>query len=158
MECSPAAFSTMNEEALRTQILVPLNGHYEGNATGETFNYQGKTDILIRVDGKNIFIAECKIWNGAKTLSSAIDQLLGYASWRDTKVAVVVFNRNKDFTRVIETIPATVKKHPNYKREAECVAGAEFTCILGHQDDSNRELTMAVVAFNVPRKAAGSQG
>ena len=158
MERSPAAFSTMNEETLRTHILVQLNGHYEGNATGETFNYQGKTDILIRVEGKNIFIAECKIWNGAKTLSSAIDQLLGYASWRDTKVAVVVFNRNKDFSRVIEAIPATVKQHPNYKREAECVAGAEFTCILGHRDDPNRELTMAVVAFDVPREAAESQG
>ena len=39
-----------------------LNGHYEGGASGETFNYEGKTDILIRVQGKNIFIAECEYW------------------------------------------------------------------------------------------------
>jgi hypothetical protein len=37
---------------------VQLNRHFEGAATGETFNHRGKTDILIRVDGKNIFIAE----------------------------------------------------------------------------------------------------
>jgi hypothetical protein len=51
IEQSPNAFATMDEEALRTHYLVQLNGHYEGHATGETFNYQGKTDILIRDKG-----------------------------------------------------------------------------------------------------------
>ncbi|WP_160316996.1 hypothetical protein, partial [Ardenticatena maritima] len=57
MERSPSAFVDMDEESLRTHFLVQLNGHFEGSATGETFNYMGKTDILIRVNGKNIFIA-----------------------------------------------------------------------------------------------------
>jgi len=91
MERSPAAFKTMNEEAIRDHFLVQLNGHYEGNATGETFNCQGKTDILIRSDGKNIFIGECKFWSGPKKLIETIDQLLSYSSWRDTKVAVIIF-------------------------------------------------------------------
>lgn len=60
MERSPQAFKSMDEESIRQNFLVQLNGHYEGQATGETFNYQGKTDILIRVNDKNIFIAECK--------------------------------------------------------------------------------------------------
>jgi hypothetical protein len=38
MERSPQAFAKMGEEDLRTHILVQLNGHYEGQATGETFN------------------------------------------------------------------------------------------------------------------------
>ncbi len=59
MERSPDAFKSMKEEDLRWQFLVQLNGHYEGRATGETFNAGGKTDILIREEGKNIFIAEC---------------------------------------------------------------------------------------------------
>jgi hypothetical protein len=29
-----------------------------------------------------------------------IAQLLGYVSWRDTKTAIVIFNRNKNFSRV----------------------------------------------------------
>ncbi len=53
MERSPSAFVGMDEEALRSHFLVQLNGHYEGQATGETFNYQGKTDILIRSEGRN---------------------------------------------------------------------------------------------------------
>ena len=85
MERSPSAFLKMDEESLRTHFLVQLNGHFEGAATGETFNYSGKTDILIRVDGKNIFIGECKFWGGQKVLSDTINQLLSYSCWRDTK-------------------------------------------------------------------------
>lgn len=111
MERSPSAFATIDEESLRTHFLVQLNGHYEGQATGETFNYEGKTDILIRVQGKNIFIAECKYWGGPKKLAETIDQLLGYSSWRDTKVAVIIFNRNRNLSKVLDSIPQTVEAH-----------------------------------------------
>ena len=73
MELSPRAFVGMQEEDLRTHFLVQLNAQYEGQATGETFNFEGKTDILIRVQGKNIFIAECKFW--AKTLAPGTTRL-----------------------------------------------------------------------------------
>lgn len=93
MERSPKAFSGMTEEDLRHHFLVQLNGQYEGQATGETFNFEGKTDILICVKGKNVFIAECKFWRGPESLKKAIDQQLGYATWRDTKTALLIFNR-----------------------------------------------------------------
>lgn len=151
MERSPSAFSTMDEESLRWLFLVPLNGHYEGQATGETFNYEGKTDILIRSEGKNIFIAECKYWAGPQKLTEAINQLLGYSSWRDTKVAVIVFNRNKGFTRVLETIKSTTKAHPNFKRELGDRSETSFGFIFSHRDDTNRELTLTIMAFDVPQ-------
>jgi len=50
LERSPNTFKDMKEEQLRDQFLVPLNSHYEGQETGETFNLSGKTDILIRVN------------------------------------------------------------------------------------------------------------
>ena len=90
MERSPRAFKDMHEEDLRTHFLVHLNGHYEGQATGETFNYEGKTDILIRAETRNIFIAECKFWTGPAGLKEALDQLLGYTAWRDTKAALLL--------------------------------------------------------------------
>lgn len=110
MERSPSAFVAIDEEALRSHFLVQLNGHYEGQATGETFNYEGKTDILVRANGKHIFIAECKYWGGPKKLSDTIDQLLGYTSWRDTKTAIIIFNRNKNFSQVLDAIPGSI--HP----------------------------------------------
>jgi hypothetical protein len=151
MERSPCSFSRLDEEGLRTHILVQLNGHYEGQATGETFNAEGKTDILIRTEGKNIFIAECKFWKGAEGFKKTIDQLLGYVAWRDTKTAIIVFNRNKDTSAAVGQIPGLVKGHQNYKREVTSYkneTGSRF--VLHHRDDKNRELTLTVLVFDVP--------
>lgn len=150
MERSPSAFTSMDEESIRSHFLVQLNGHYEGQATGETFNYQGKTDILIRSEGKNIFIAECKFWFGPKKLTETIDQLLGYSSWRDTKVAVIVFNRNKDFSKVLDSIQETTKSHGNFKRQITISSETMFRYVFAHRDDANRELLLTVMAFDVP--------
>jgi hypothetical protein len=104
-------FNVMGEEDLRQHFLVQLNGQFEGAASGETFNFSGKTDILIREKDRNIFIAECKFWIGGKNFLATITQLLNYLSWRDTKTAVLIFNRNKDFSGVLETIEATLTNH-----------------------------------------------
>ena len=151
MERSPQAFAKMGEEDLRTHILVQLNGHYEGQATGETFNYEGKTDVLIRVQDRNIFIGECKIWKGAENFRATIDQLLGYAAWRDTKTAIILFNRNKDTSAVIAQIPELVKQHANFKREVTNYKHESgFRFVLHHRDDKNLELTLTIVIFDVP--------
>ena len=151
MERSPSAFAEMDEEALRSHFLVQLNGHYEGQATGETFNYEGKTDILIRANGKNIFIAECKYWDGAKKFIETIDQLLGYVSWRDTKTAIIIFNRNRNFSQVLGAIPDSVRSHANFKKEVDDNGEGRSRYVLAHRDDKNRELTLTVMAFDVPQ-------
>ena len=150
MERSPQAFKDMGEENLRQHFLVQLNGQYEGQATGETFNYEGKTDILIRADGKNIFIAECKFWSGPSGLRSALDQLLGYTSWRDTKTALLIFNRVRGMSTVLKKIPEVVKAHPSHKRDLAYDSETGFRYIFGHRDDVNREIILTVLAFEVP--------
>ena len=150
MERSPKAFSGMSEEDLRQHFLVQLNGHYEGQATGETFNFEGKTDILIRVEGKNIFVAECKFWRGPESLKKALDQLLGYATWRDTKSALLIFNREKQLSTVLAKIPEVVKVHPNYKRDLPFKSETGFRFVLHHRDDRNREIVLTILVFEVP--------
>lgn len=152
LERSPKAFTTMEEEDLRQHFLVQLNGLYQGQATGETFNFEGKTDILLRSEGKNIFIAECKFWKGPEALKKTVDQLLGYASWRDTKTAILLFNRNKNLSSVLEKIPPVVKAHANFKREEEYKSETGFRYILSHRDDPNRELTVTIMTFEVPNE------
>ena len=154
MECSPQAFIHMGEEDIRTQFLVQLNAQYEGQATGETFNFQGKTDILLKADGKNVFIAECKFWKGEKSFAETIDQLLSYLSWRDTKTAVLVFNRNANFTGVLETIAAATPKHPSFKRDLGKADETSFRYIFGQPNDANREVQLTVLAFDVPNAEA----
>jgi len=150
MERSPKAFKGMQEEDLRQHFLVQLNGQYEGQATGETFNFEGKTDILIRAEGRNIFIAECKFWRGPESLREAIDQLLNYTSWRDTKTALLVFNRGRQLSHVLTHVPDVVKIHPNFKRQLSYASETGFRFVLHHRDDPNRELILTVLVFEVP--------
>ena len=150
MERSPKAFGGMNEEDLRQHFLVQLNGQYEGQATGETFNFNGKTDILIRVDGKNIFIAECKFWKGPKAFGEAINQLLSYSTWRDTKTALLVFNRKAEMSTVLGRISEVAEAHPNYKNSQFYDSETGFRYIFRHRDDANREIVITVLVFNVP--------
>jgi hypothetical protein len=150
MERSPTAFKEMGEEDIRQHYLVQLNGHFEGAATGETFNHQGKTDILIRVEGKNIFIAECKFWHGEKQFIETIDQILSYLSWRDTKAAVILFNRNKGFSQVLAKIKEAIAAHPHRKHGPEQESETRFRYVFGNPSDHSREIILTVVAFDVP--------
>lgn len=154
MERSPKAFAKMGEEDLRSHFLVQLNGQYQGRATGETFNYEGKTDILIREGDRNVFIAECKIWKGEGDLLKAIDQILGYLHWRDTKAALLVFNRNKAFSDVLAKVPAAIQRHPNCKKLIRQVGETEWRFLFSSKDDANRELQLAVLLFDVPKRNA----
>ncbi len=150
MERSPEAFKSMNEEALRQHFLVQLNGQFEGKATGETFNMSGKTDILLREADRNVFIAECKFWKGPKAFKEAIDQLLGYTTWRDGKTAILVFNRGIDTTTVMNGIDAQVNGHPNFKRAVSWSHESGFRYVLRANDDAGRELILTVLVFHVP--------
>jgi hypothetical protein len=142
MERSPHAFSTMDEETLRFQLLVPLNAQ---------FNYGGKTDILITVQGKNIFIAECKFWKGAKTLTETVDQVLGYLAWRDTKCAILLFNRNKGFSQVLGQVKPTLEQHAQFVSfDGSRDDGTEQEFTFKRPDDAGRRLKLTVVAFDVP--------
>jgi hypothetical protein len=150
MERSPRAFKEMGEEDIRTHYLVQLNGHYEANATGETFNLEGKTDISIRDDGEVIFIAELKFWDGPKSISEAVDQLLKYVSWRDTKTALIVFNRKKDFTKVVASAAETVRAHPNCRAGMKEEGSTRFRFTFKNKRDDDRDFAMTLLLFNVP--------
>jgi hypothetical protein len=150
MERSPKVFKTLGEEDIRTHFLIQLNGQYEGQATGETFNNEGKTDILIRTEDRNIFVGECKFWGGEKLLGETIDQLLGYLTWRDAKTALVIFNRNKGLTAMIATAVEAVKKHPNYKRGPQKESETRYRYVLRNKNDPDKEVVMTLMIYDIP--------
>lgn len=154
MERSPKAFVNMGEEDLRTHFLVQLNGQYQGQATGETFNSNGKTDILIRNDNQNVFIAECKFWKGKKGYLSTIDQLLGYVTYRDTKTAVFMFVRNKNFTEVFQQMKEVVTEHSNFVRFIDSYVppkgSSAFRCEFKNQNDEEKLFYITFMAFCIP--------
>ena len=49
----------------------------------------------------NAFVGECKFWKGPKQFNEAINQLLGYTVWRDTKAALLLFIKTGDATSIL---------------------------------------------------------
>jgi len=150
MERSPSAFKTMGEEDLRQHFLVQLNGQFEGAAIGETFNVNGKTDILLRANDRNVFIGECKYWKGPKVYRETIDQVLGYTAWRDTKTAILIFNRGTSMSTVLAGVEAETAGHGNFKRKVDWKHESGFRYVLHHPNDTNREFHLTVLVFDVP--------
>lgn len=157
MEQSPEAFSEMNEQDLRSHFLVQLNGQFEGRATGETFRGSGRTDILLEERDRSVFIAECKFWDGPKSLLGALDQLLDYATWRDAKAAVLMFSRNSDFSAVVAQVSSGLAQHPQTRGEVETLGETMSRLRLRQRQDSAREIVVTVMLFNVPSKRAVSE-
>ncbi|MFI7672086.1 hypothetical protein [Actinophytocola sp. NPDC049390] len=153
LERSPSTTRHLGEEQIRDVLLVSLNAQFEGTATGEVFNGAGKTDILIRVDDRNVFIGECKIWNGPQTVTKALDQLVGYLVWRDTKAALLLFIRDANVSTVAAKAVAKIEDHPNYKRRGKTFTEERYDFVLHARDDRAREIHLALVPFLIAKKS-----
>lgn len=157
IERNPASFASLDEETIRDHFLLQLNGHYEGGATGETFNASGKTDILIRVENKNVFIAECKFWKGKKGLIDAVSQLLGYLTWRDSKCALLVFNKTKDSDSVRLKMHETLEELPEHRKTVSRDPSGEGRYILVKESEPGKEIIITTQLYDIPKniKAKG---
>jgi hypothetical protein len=156
MERAPGDYATWGEEQLRDALLVLLNTHYEGSATGETFNSSGKTDILVHVEDRNVFIGECKWWSGPAAFAevgrdnpSALDQLLAYTTWRDAKLALVLFVKNKDMARVLATARDALGAHPAFEEWVDAPEG-ELRCRVRLPGDTQRGADLAAIFVHLP--------
>jgi len=151
MERKPSLYLNKDEEALRDVFVMNLETHFDGTtATGETFNHNGKTDILLKyaADNSNLFIAECKFWHGAKHFMNAISQLLGYLTWRDSKTALIVFVNGTNFTTVLNSINETIVSHPYYVRLNKQRNSSSANYIFRLPQDEKKEIYIEVMAFN----------
>jgi hypothetical protein len=82
--------------------------------------------------------------------ASSIDQILGYLAWRDTKAAILLFNRRRELSKVLAQIPALVAAHPAFGREIPYGDETAFRFVLRRPDDPEREVTLTILVFEVP--------
>ena len=144
-EATPNACVKLDEEELRDVVLAHLNGYYEGMAAGERFRKKGKTDICIEHENRAAFVAECKLWKGGKAIGEAIDQLLGYLTWRDTKSALLVWNKTvKDFAKLQQSIPGLLSEHLLFVRSDESGHAGEWRAVFRSASDDERRITVHV--------------
>lgn len=149
LEESAKTFNQFNEEALRDYIKGMLSSHYENIVTGETFRRVGKTDIQIQREDKAAFIAECKVWHGIKLFSDAIEQLFCYATWKDTKLSLIIFNKeNKNFAGVQQQIQSWLKE--NCKSCKQWNSNI-WDCVK-YREDTGRDVRLAVALYDISIK------
>jgi hypothetical protein len=149
MERLPSIYAGKKEETLRDHFIMVLSPHFE-SVTGETFNKAGKTDIVIRHEKANVFVAECKFWRGAKSLHDAVDQILSYLTWRDSKAAVLCFVRTQDFSEVLQQVPVVLTTHSCFKRSKPQNDEACFNFDFALPTDVSRAIRLAVLCFHFP--------
>jgi hypothetical protein len=149
-ERTPGTYIVHDEEELRDIVLSHLNVYFLGGATGETFRKKGKTDILIQDQDRSAFVGECKVWQGPQSLQEAIDQLLGYLTWRDCKAALILFNKhNRSLGSMQESIPATFASHPRHVKSAPVTEMGEWRFVLRSQEDDSRLVHCHVFLFDL---------
>jgi hypothetical protein len=147
-EETPRTYAVHDEEELRDIILANLNIFYK--ASGETFRRSGKTDIIISAEDRAAFVAECKIWSGPKTVTDAIDQLLGYLTWRDCKTAIIIFNKAAaGFTSLLPKTQEALNSHARFVRIEKVADQGEWICVFKSKDDDSLLVRVCVFLFNL---------
>ncbi|WP_408895305.1 hypothetical protein [Paenibacillus taichungensis] len=148
----------LNEEQIRFTILNALNVVYKGVGSAETFNKRGKTDILICLNGINVFLAECKILKTPKNVTEGLDQLLlKYLTTTDYKAALILFNKkykpaSEALKRAEDKTDAFLKNNGlNFKKFPEEIA--QYSDILryvtDHPLDKAKKLTLTIIVINI---------
>jgi hypothetical protein len=154
MERSPSAYAAMGEQDRRQALLMALNTHYRGQTVAEAFNVAGKTDLLVRHEGQNLFIGECKFWSGPRGFSEAIDQLFRYHAWRDTKLALIMFVRERNLTAILEKARAGLADHPQFVEWGTADAETELRATVSWRGDERRRADLAVFFMHTPQASA----
>lgn len=147
----PSTYAGKDEETLRDHLILNLEPRFQIGTTGETFNKSGKTDILMRHEGKNVFVAECKFWRGQKQHHEAIDQLLSYLTWRDSKTALVYFIQTKEIAAPLKAIEETTPSHPCFVTQKGKREEAWFRYEFHLPGDASRAVHVSILCFHLPR-------
>jgi hypothetical protein len=150
METTPAPYLKMDEQERRDVLLVPLNDGFTG-VSGEAFNAAGKTDILVPFENGNLFIGECKNWGGKEGFTDGIGQLFGYRTWRDSKLALVVFVPQKGLTSVIKTARSTLEAIGEFAGWIDHPHETELRCKVTWPGDPEKVGTLTIIFAHIPQ-------
>lgn len=152
LERAPETYRGHDEESLRNMFVAQLEPHFtkDGSATGETFNKEGKSDILVRQRGRTVFVAECKWWQGKQHYLKAVTQLFQYVTWRDGQTSVVVFVKTGNITQVLDAIQDSMKEHPNFIKEMGSTERGWYNYQFHINGDPSALVRVAVLVFHFP--------
>lgn len=147
-EKTPGSLVSLDEENLRDLLLANLNSIFEGKATGETFSKKGKTDIYLNINKGNILIFECKLWGGKKILHETINQLRRYLTWRHNFGVIIVFVKNKNFSKIISEIPENIQESLSFRNSYKKYDETHYSAIHNLENDG-KEVKIHYLFYNL---------
>jgi hypothetical protein len=151
MERLPITARKFDEEEIRDVALFILNANYQGKAAGEVFNGAGKTDITLSHRDRNAFIGEFKFWSGPTAFTKAVDQLLSYTVWRDTKAALVLLIKDVRATTAINGADAVIRSYSQFREAREATdADVRRDYLLASNTDPSRHISVALLPVVIP--------
>ena len=153
LEKYPKITNDYDEEGFRDYLLPHLNAFYKTlSVTGETFNKNGKTDILFqKSNGEISFIVECKLWKGEAQVTEALNQLFGrYVSWRVESCALVFFNKStRNVKNVLKKINLRIVDHKLFNKKSASSSPTIFSYQFIHPQDESKTIRLDIILFNI---------
>ncbi len=116
MSRAPRTYAGWAEEDRRQAFLPMLNSHYACQTYAEAFTASRQTDLLLRVEDRDLFRAECLTFEGAKELTKKREQLFGSATCADVRLALIPFVPGRAFSSVIRAGREAFEQHPEFPR------------------------------------------
>ena len=107
---------------------------------------------ILKYNSTNIFVAECKIWHGVNEYFKAIDQLLGYLTWRDSKSALIIFVKQIDISGIIKKIEKETEKHKNYISFKNKSTDGVYSFRFNLSTNNKKEISLTVMLYHVNNK------
>ncbi|WP_406302834.1 hypothetical protein OHA61_10190 [Streptomyces sp. NBC_00885] len=148
IERLPSTTRGKGEEDIRDVLLVALGAAFAGRCTAESLNGAGKTDLLLRIEDRNVLVGECKIWKGASKFPDAIDQLFGYLTRYDRFAVLPLFIHAAQPEPIVEKATQLLANHPR------CVSaavpdndGRQYSFVLRSPSSTPWDVEVALIPF-----------
>lgn len=144
-----SVYALKSDEQLRNHLEMALRSGLADPAGGLALTAMGKTDIVARVDGLNLYAIDCTSWLGQKGLLRSIDQVLYSLTAEQARATVVVIVRNPELALVSEAITRAMPHHSGYLGY-EGRRGARLDYRFHLNGDPHKEIPLTIVLVHLP--------
>ena len=91
-----------------------------------------------------------QVLGGEVKLAETFEQLLSYTTWRDNRLALVFFVRNKNLHQVIETTSSWLPDRPEFGGWESGASEGQLRCTLEWQEQK-RKARLTIFLVHLPR-------
>ncbi|MBP9501664.1 MAG: hypothetical protein KBF17_05820 [Candidatus Promineofilum sp.] len=150
IERDPESYHHRGDEALRDTLLDALRADLPDAGLNGAFATTNNSDILVRVAGRNVFVAECNTWHGQKAHLQTVDSLLGSLTGDNSSAVAVVIIRDREPSLIINAIVQAMPHHPGYLGFEGYRSGSRLAYRFHINGDPHREVDLSVLLIRLP--------